>query len=99
MEKYLMEQAKTAMDSCGYVYHFYKKRRVFYEKKIWRNWKEKYVQKVRWIAKWTRQKSKLVSLDNHAKELHRTWCEKKKWWKTQWNKELQRIDLLDSKSI
>lgn len=28
-----MEQAKTAMDSCGYVYHFYKKRRVFYEKK------------------------------------------------------------------
>lgn len=42
-----MEQAKTAMDSCGYIYHFYKKRRVFYEKKIWRNWKEKYVQKVR----------------------------------------------------
>ena len=28
-----MEQAKTAINSCGYVYHFYKKRRLFYKKK------------------------------------------------------------------
>lgn len=29
-----MEQAKTAIDSCGCVYHFYKKRRLFYEKNL-----------------------------------------------------------------